>query len=68
MLKHMKLTVTFPPKAKKGAEYIAVPRREYKQFQKYQAEVKDALKKIERGEKALRAGKTKKIKSLRELL
>lgn len=59
--------LTIPKKLTHGEELIVVRRREYEELQKHLAEVKDALTKIRHGEKELREGKTRVIKSLAEL-
>lgn len=51
----------------RGDELIVIRRQEYEQLQKHLDEVKDALVKIRRGEKELKEGKTKVIKSLADL-
>lgn len=58
---------TIPRGLTHGEELIVIPRREYERLQKHLAEVRDALSKIRRGEKELRAGKTRVVKSLGEL-
>lgn len=63
----MGATLTIPKRMTRGEELIVVSRQEYEQLQKHLAEVKDALVKIRRGEKELKEGKTKVIKSLADL-
>lgn len=63
----MGVTLTIPKRITRGDELIVVRRHEYEQLQKHLAEVKDALVKIRRGEKDLKEGKTKVIKSLADL-
>ena len=60
-------TLTIPKRMTHGEELLVVRRREYEQLQKHLTEVKDALCKIRQGEKELREGKTRVIKSLAEL-
>lgn len=59
--------LTIPKKITRGEELIVVRRHEYEQLQKHLAELKDVLLKIRRGEKELREGKTRVIKSLADL-
>lgn len=63
----MGVTLTIPKRITRGDELIVVRRHEYEQLQKHLSEVKDALVKIRRGEKDLKEGKTKVIKSLADL-
>ncbi|MEK6591033.1 MAG: hypothetical protein AABZ11_10180 [Nitrospinota bacterium] len=63
----MRTTLTIPKRMTRGEELIIVRRHDYEQLQKHLAEVKDALFKIRRGEKELKEGKTRVIKSLAEL-
>lgn len=63
----MGATLTIPKRMTRGDELIVVRRHEYEKLQKHLAEVKDALVKIRRGEKELKEGKTKVIKSLADL-
>jgi hypothetical protein len=60
-------TLTIPKRITHGEELLVVRRREYEQLQKHLAEVKDALAKIRLGEKELKEGRTRVIKSLSEL-
>jgi len=60
-------TLTIPKSITHGEELLVVRRKEYEQLQKHLAEVKDALFKIRQGEKELREGETRVIKSLSEL-
>lgn len=60
-------TLTIPKRITHGEELLVVRRREYEQLQKHLAEVKDALAKIRQGEKELKEGRTRVIKSLSEL-
>ena len=60
-------TLTIPKRMTHGEELLVVRRWEYEQLQKHLAEVRDALAKIRRGEKELKEGKTRVIKSLSEL-
>lgn len=59
--------LTIPKKLTHGDELIVVRRKEYEELRKHLAQVKDALAKIRRGEKELRDGRTRQIKSLSEL-
>ena len=63
----MGCTLTIPKRLTHGDELVVVRRQEYEQMQKHLAEVKDALAKIRQGEKELKEGKTRTIKSLAEL-
>ncbi len=63
----MGTTLTIPKRITRGEDLIVVRRQEYEQLQKHLAEVKDALVKIRQGEKELKEGKTKVIKSLADL-
>jgi len=60
-------TLTIPKRMTHGEELLVVRRWEYEQLQKHLAEVRDALAKIRQGEKELKEGKTRAIKSLSEL-
>ncbi len=60
-------TLTIPKQMTHGEELVVVRRREYEQLQKHLIEVSDALFKIRQGEKELKEGKTRAIKSLSEL-
>lgn len=51
-----------------GTKYIAIPQKEYQAFRKHQMEVTDALKKIKRGNTALKRSNAKTIKSVAELM
>lgn len=62
----MRPMLTIPKRITHGEELVVVRRREYEQLQKHLVEVKDALFKIRQGEKELREGKTRVIKSLTE--
>ena len=57
--------LTIPKRITHGEELV-VRRQEYEWLQKYPVEVKDALFKIRQGEKELKEGKTRVIKSLSE--
>lgn len=59
--------VTIPKRITDGEELIVIRRQEYEQMVKHLAEVKDALVKIKKGEKELREGRTRVVKSLNEL-
>ena len=50
-----------------GEELIVVSRREFEKLREQLVEVKDALAKIRRGERELRLGRTKMVKSLSDL-
>lgn len=63
----MEHTLMIPKSITHGEELIVVRRSEYEHLQKRLVEVKDALSKIKIGEKELREGKTRIIKSLSEL-
>lgn len=60
-------TLTIPKRMTHGEELLVVRRQEYEQLQRHLAEVKDALVKIRQGEKELKEGRTRVIKSLSEL-
>ena len=59
--------VTIPKCITAGEELIVIRRQEYEQMVKHLAEVKDALVKIKKGERELREGRTRVVKSLNEL-
>ena len=59
--------ITIPKRITEGEELIVIRRQEYEQLVKRLAEVKDALVKIRKGEKELREGRTRVIKSLADL-
>ncbi len=59
--------ITIPKRITDGEELIVIRRQEYEQLVKRLDEVKDALAKIRKGEKELREGKTRIIKSLADL-
>ncbi|MGR3179040.1 MAG: hypothetical protein ACUZ8E_13390 [Candidatus Anammoxibacter sp.] len=59
--------LTIPKKITNGKELVVISRKEYEDLKKHLSEVQDALSKIRNGEKELRAGKTRVIKSLAEL-
>jgi len=63
----MRHTLTIPKRITHGEELVVISRREYEQLQRHLAELRDALAKIRLGEKELREGKTRIIKSLAEL-
>ncbi len=63
----MVTVLTIPKKLTHGEELIVVSRKEYEKLQKHLLEVKDAFAKIQIGEKELKEGKTRVIKSLSEL-
>ncbi|MEW6040250.1 MAG: hypothetical protein AB1633_01890 [Elusimicrobiota bacterium] len=58
---------TISRKLTRGDELVVIPRKEYERLQKHLTEVQDVLFKIQRGEKELRTGKTRIVKSLAEL-
>lgn len=60
-------TLTIPKRMTHGEELLVVRRWEYEQLQKHLVEIRDALAKIRQGEKELKEGKTRVIKSLSEL-
>ena len=60
-------TLTIPKNLTHGEELIVVTRREYENLQQRLLEIKDALGKIRKGERELKAGKTRSIRSLAEL-
>ena len=59
--------ITIPKRITAGEELIVIRRQEYEQLLKHLAEVKDALAKIKKGERELKEGKTRIIRSLAEL-
>ena len=59
--------LTIPKKMTNGEELVVIPRREYEDLKKHLSEVQDALSKIRQGEKELRTGKTRIVKSLAEI-
>ena len=59
--------LTIPKNLTHGEELIIVTRREYENLQRRLLEIKDALGKIRRGERELKQGKTRAIRSLAEL-
>ena len=63
----MNSVVTIPRRLTHGEELIVVRRHEYERLQRHLVEVEDALTKIRQGEKEWRMGKTRSIKSLKEL-
>ena len=63
----MGYTLTIPKRITHGEELMIVSRRDYERLQKHLVEVKDAMAKIRQGEKELKEGKTRVIKSLAEL-
>lgn len=56
--------ITIPKRITEGEELIVIRRQEYEQLLKHLTEVKDAFAKIRKGEKELREGRTRVIKSL----
>jgi len=63
----MASVTTIPRGLTHGEELVVIPRKEYERLRKHLNELKDALSKIQRGEKELRGGKTRVVKSLAEL-
>lgn len=63
----MERILTIPKKMTNGEELVVIPRREYENLKKHLSEVQDALSKIRQGEKELRGGKTRVVKSLAEI-
>lgn len=59
--------LTIPKKLTHGEELVVVRLQEYQELQKHLLEVKDALAKIRQGERELKEGKARAIKSLAEL-
>ena len=59
--------ITIPKRITEGEDLIVIRRQEYEQLLKRLTEVKDALTKIRKGEKELREGRTRVIKSLADL-
>ena len=59
--------ITIPKRITAGEELIVIRRQEQEQLLKYLAEVKDALAKIKKGERELKEGKTRIIRSLADL-
>ena len=59
--------ITIPKRITAGEEFIVIRRQEQEQLLKYLAEVKDALAKIKKGERELKEGKTRIIRSLADL-
>ena len=60
-------TLTIPKNITHGDELIIVRRDEFESLKKHLAEVIEALSKIRKGERELRQGKTRVVKSLSEL-
>ena len=60
-------TLKISKKMTHGEELIIVSRREFEKLQQRLTEVRGALAKIRRGEKELRLGKTKIVRSLSDL-
>lgn len=63
----MTTALTIPKRITHGEELIIIRRKEYEQLQEHLAEIRDALSKIRQGEKELKEGKTRVIKSLAQL-
>ena len=59
--------LTIPKNLTQGTDLVVVPKQAYEELQQYVVELKDALQKIQNGEKEYREGKTRIIKSLSEL-
>jgi hypothetical protein len=60
-------TLTIPKNLTHGEELIVVTRREYENLRRHLIEVKDVLTKIRRGEKEVKQGKARAVRSLAEL-
>lgn len=62
----MSTVLTIPKGITHGDELVIIRRKKYEQLQKHFAEIKDALAKIRQGEKELKKGKIRTLKSLAE--
>lgn len=60
-------TIEIPRELTKKGDLMVVPKKEYQAFLKLKDEIEDALKKIMRGEKELKEGKTKVVSSPKDL-
>ncbi len=60
-------SMTIPKYLTHGKELIIVRRDEFEALKKHLFEVEDALSKISKGERELKQGKTRIVKSLSEL-
>lgn len=63
----MKAAITIPKQVTRGAELLVIPVKEYERLRQQIGELEDALRKIRRGEREFRNGKTRVIRSLAEL-
>ena len=61
-------TITIPKKLAEKGDLILIPRKDFKAFEKWRAEVKDVLAKVVRGRKEYREKKTRVVSSPKELL
>ncbi|OGI78095.1 hypothetical protein A3D42_02655 [Candidatus Nomurabacteria bacterium RIFCSPHIGHO2_02_FULL_41_18] len=52
------VTVTIPKKIQKGDRLVAIPKRDYEIFKKWQEEIADAVLKVERGRAEYKTGRT----------
>jgi len=52
------VTVTIPKKIQKGDQLVAIPKRDYEIFKRWQGEIANAVLKVERGRVEYRAGRT----------
>jgi hypothetical protein len=59
--------ITIPKKAFTD-DLVVVPRKEYERLQKLEAELSDTLAAVERGRKALREGRVREVRSVRDLM
>lgn len=64
----MRLLINLQNRTRAQSAYVVVPRKEYQRFVKYQAELKEALRKIRRGARDLRSGLAWEINSVRDLM
>ena len=63
----MKTLISIPRGLTHGEDLVVIRKSEYEALHRQVDEFKDALGKIKRGEKELRNGKTKVVRSLAEL-
>ena len=63
----MNISTIIPKRLTHGEEIVILRREEYERIKKTLLETQDVLSKIARGEKELREGKTRTLKSLEEL-
>ncbi len=61
-------TISIPQEFKQVKKLVAIPEKDYRNFLSYQQELRDALVKITRGQAEYRAGKTKIIAELSDLV